>query len=158
MIQVEISNRQTEYAIDDALLQRAVAHVLRSEQITAANISLCVVDDPAIHQLNRQFLDHDYPTDVLSFVYQQEPLEGEVIVSAQRAYDVCQDFAWDGAHELLLYVVHGSLHLAGYLDDSPENRAVMRRRESEVLADLGYRRGDADVEDSSCSPERPVTE
>ena len=140
MIQVEISNRQSTHQVETTLLNQAVHCVLHAGQVAHATISLCLVDDETIHELNRQYLDHDYPTDVLSFVYEPDPLEGEIVVSVERAYQTCGEFGWDGASELLLYVIHGALHLVGYLDDTPERKREMRQKETEILGQLGVSR------------------
>ena len=86
-----------------------------------ATISVAVVDDDAISELNGEFLGHQGPTDVLSFVLEQgeDFLDGEVVVSAETAQRAAAEFGWSAAEELLLYVIHGALHLAGYDDATP---------------------------------------
>ena len=67
-----------------------------------------------------------------------ETLEGEVIVSADMAQARCHEFGWSANDELTLYVVHGTLHLVGYLDRTAEDQARMREREqSAYLKRLG---------------------
>src|SRR6056297_1160933 len=102
-------------------------------------IGLAVVDDPAIHRVNRQHLQHDYPTDVISFPYQLTPplVEGELIVSWQTAAREAERVGWPAAHELLLYLVHGTLHLVGMDDQDAPGRAAMREAEAAVLQGLG---------------------
>ena len=102
-------------------------------------VSVAVVDDPAIHRLNREFLQHDYPTDVLSFLLEREgdQLEGEVIVSSDTAVRSAAQYGWTPENELLLYVIHGTLHLVGYDDLQPELLAEMRRHEQHYLGHFG---------------------
>jgi len=139
MIDVEISNRQRALKLDRALLRKAVKLVLEGENFESAEISLAVVDDPQIHELNRRWLDHDYPTDVISFVLEQDErhLESEIIVSADTAAQSAQRFGWAAADELLLYVIHGTLHLAGYDDLDDDEQQRMRERERHYLSLLG---------------------
>lgn len=139
MIHLEIANQQTTLALDRRRLRRAVEGVLRGAAIAEARISLAVVDDPTIHALNRQYLRHDYATDVLSFVLERSDghLEGEVIVSADTAQRDARTFGWTPADELLLYVIHGMLHLVGYVDDTSRRQAEMRDKEREHLARFG---------------------
>ncbi len=138
-IRVEIANEQSALAIDEQRLRRAVEIALGEAQIRRATVSVAVVDDPTIHRLNRQYLSHDYPTDVLSFVLDESEdfLEGEIIVSADTASSAASRFGWSAAEELLLYVVHGALHLVGCDDILPRQRAEMRRREQACLAHFG---------------------
>lgn len=138
MIQIELANHQSGYAVDTDRLIVATRSILEGEGIQAANISLAVVDDAKIHHLNRQYLDHDYPTDVLSFVLDNETsLIGEVIVSAETADRDCHQYGWSGDDELLLYVIHGVLHLVGYDDKQHDSERLMRERERYYLDSMG---------------------
>ncbi|HVX63172.1 MAG TPA: rRNA maturation RNase YbeY [Pirellulales bacterium] len=139
MIQVDFRNEQTTLAIDAAQLRRAIEAVLSGEGVKAAEISLAVIDDAAMHILNRRYLNHDEPTDVLSFVLEARPgyVEGEIIVSADTATSSARRFGWSAESELLLYVIHGALHLVGYDDLEPEAQAEMRQRERAYLGQFG---------------------
>jgi probable rRNA maturation factor len=80
---------------------------------------------------------------VLSFLLEQGPegLEGEVIASAETAARESPRYKWPAEDELLLYLIHGTLHLVGYNDATPKERAVMRAREREVLRRFGVKSG-----------------
>lgn len=144
--QISLTN-ETDTALDVALIERAVRWALDDMPYDEATVSIAVVDDETIHKLNRQFLAHDYPTDVLSFTLEDDPprLEGEIIVSVDTARQNAAEAGWSADDELLLYVIHGTLHLAGYLDKSPEDFAEMRAAEAAVLARLGIRRSPTDA-------------
>jgi probable rRNA maturation factor len=113
--------------------------VLIAEGVREATISLAIVDDATIRPLNARYLGHDYATDVLSFVLEQTvgKLEGEIIVSAETALQSAERFGWAAGDELLLYVIHGALHLVGYDDLQPQVQAQMRSREREHLSHFG---------------------
>ena len=66
-IEVAISNTQRHLEIDPEALARLVRHALLAEGVAAASISLALVDNATIHRLNRRYLGHDWPTDVISF-------------------------------------------------------------------------------------------
>jgi probable rRNA maturation factor len=142
VISIRIANQQTMVPLDRRLLRRAANAVLRGESIRHAKISLAVVDDAAIRPLNRRYLGHDFATDVLSFLFDRDDsgLEGEIVVSAETARAAAQDFGCPPGDELLLYVVHGMLHLAGYDDQTPRQRAAIQEREDRYLAHLGVKR------------------
>lgn len=139
MLNIEVANQQTKLSVDEARLRRAVRSILQDESFTHAQVSVAVVEDATIRRLNRQFLNRDQATDVLSFVLERSPgrLEGEVIVSAETAFWTAPRFGWSAEDELLLYLIHGTLHLAGYLDATPRQRAQMRQRERAHLAHFG---------------------
>jgi len=139
MIVIHVTNRQTAIPVDESRLREAVRMILDEASIGDAEISVAVVDDPTIHELNRRYLSHDDPTDVLSFVLERsaDRLEGEVVVSADTASRTAPRFAWSGADELLLYVIHGTLHLVGLDDRTPHDRAAMQARERTCLRRFG---------------------
>jgi probable rRNA maturation factor len=140
--QIAIANQQKKHAIEVRKLRSAVKEVLAGEQILRATISIAVVDDPTIHRLNRQYLQHDYPTDVLSFVLEQDDktLDGEIILSADTASSASAEYGWSAHEELILYAIHGTLHLIGYDDHSAADRRRMRAKENEYLARAGIAR------------------
>ncbi len=146
---VSITDWQSALQIDADRLEKIVLRIIECERLAAAEISVAVVDDRRSHELNLAHLQHDYPTDVLSFLLEQDPetdrdplaefpstglrIEGEVVVSAETALREADRFGWSAEDELSLYVVHGVLHLCGYDDSRDDFRRAMRRREREVL-------------------------
>ncbi|MEY3173140.1 MAG: Endoribonuclease YbeY [Planctomycetota bacterium] len=143
--EIDIRNDQSLLPVDHAAIRRAVAVTLREEHVRAAVISITLVDNAAIHRINREHLQHDYPTDVISFQLEFLPdedgtiVEGEIIASAEMAVQMAPDCGWPAASELLLYIVHGLLHLCGYDDLTPPDKAVMRSREQHVLGTIGLK-------------------
>jgi probable rRNA maturation factor len=134
-----VANEQATLAIDEPRLIAAVHAILAGTEFTSAYVSIAVVDDPTIHALNVQYLQHDYPTDVLSFVLEQTEnrIEGELVVSADTASREAADAGWSPHDELLLYVIHGTLHLVGYDDHAPADQSEMVAAEAHYLQALG---------------------
>lgn len=137
MINISLRN-ETDFTVPTDPLRAVVHRIVADHGFDAAEISLAIVDDSTIHRLNCEYLNHDYPTDVLSFVLEDDGvLEGEVIVSADTAIAIAPDYQWDPVSELLLYFIHGTLHLVGYDDHNPSDCATMRERESFYLRFAG---------------------
>jgi len=138
---IEIADEQQAHRIDKARLKLGVQRVLQVAGIESAEISIAIVDDARMHELNRQYLAHDYPTDVLSFVFEhdkvEQSLDGEIIVSAEYAAREAARYGWTTDDELLLYVIHGCLHLVGYDDATAAGQRAMRAAEKECLARFG---------------------
>lgn len=149
---IRIQNSQSHLSIDEALLQDAACFLLHSENVTQADISLAILDNATIRELNRQYLEHDYNTDVLSFLLdcqfhtgQQtselrgagKSLDGEVLVSAEMAIEMSENYKWSAENELLLYVVHGLLHLCGYDDLTKDELNLMRIKEQQFFDQRG---------------------
>ena len=136
---IEFVNQQDSLPIDEPLLRSAIERIASAAEIATGEVSLAVVTDDELHRLNKQHLAHDYPTDVLSFVFEREGihLEGEILVSADMAITTAAEFDWPAENELLLYVVHGMLHLVGYDDKLPADRVEMRAAERRFMKQLG---------------------
>ena len=120
-IAVELSDTQAHLAVDRAALVRLAQSVLAGEGVARASVSIALVDDATIHAVNRRYLDHDGPTDVISFVLSDPgtpDLAGELVVSAEMAATTAREAGAEPLDELALYVVHGLLHLCGYDDRS----------------------------------------
>lgn len=137
-IRIEIANEH-EFPLDEARLKKAVRTVLLDADIEDGEISIAVVDDAEMHALNRKYLDHDYPTDVLSFVLEEDDgrLDGEIIVSSDYAAREAEIYKWTAGDEILLYVIHGSLHLVGHDDLDQASKQKMREAEQRYLAIFG---------------------
>jgi probable rRNA maturation factor len=139
MLKVSLSNQQSAHEINGRRLKEGVKAVMEGEGIKNAAVTVAVLDDAAIHQLNRRYLQHDYPTDVLTFPLSENPahLEGDIVLSAEYAAREAQQFGWSAQDEMLLYTIHGALHLAGYDDRDPVDKSAMRDKERQYLAHFG---------------------
>lgn len=145
---IDIVNLQQCMKVPKAKIRAAVRRVMTEELPHEANVSVAVVDDERIAELNWVFLERAEPTDVLAFPLDEgrsaeegEPVFGEIVISAERARREARKRHTDPETELLLYAVHGMLHLAGYDDRTPRERTRMRRRQNEVLRSLAHSSG-----------------
>lgn len=116
-------------------VQKMVQGVLRDEHVQASYVGIILSRRDPIHEMNRDFLQHDYPTDVLSFpiVEDRNALEGEVYVDLDMAADRAAEFGESFRREAARYVVHGVLHLTGYDDATAPERARMTELENRYL-------------------------
>lgn len=123
----------------------AVRMALESEGVQEAEISVALIDDEAISQLNQEYLGHAGPTDVISFALHEDgeaPL-GDLYVGVEQAERQSTEWGSTPAEEVLRLALHGTLHVLGY-DHPEEDRAEspMYRRQEELLARfLGAERG-----------------
>jgi probable rRNA maturation factor len=134
---VEVGDTQTAFPnLDRQRLAGIARRVLHAEGVQHAEVSIAIIDDPTIHEVNRRHLDHDCPTDVISFLLSDpgvDVLSGELIVSAETAVRMAGRDGVEPWNELVLYVIHGLLHLCGLDDLTETGAAAMRRREAELL-------------------------
>lgn len=137
---VSIATPLETLTIDRARIREIVHTVLDGEEVPSAEISIAFVDNPTIHQLNVRYLNHDEPTDILTFPLSgpgAKTLQGELVIGAEVAKAEAEDRGHDIQVELALYVIHGLLHLCGEDDKSAEDSRSMRERERHYLTKLG---------------------
>jgi probable rRNA maturation factor len=149
MGKIAIASPQEVVPIDRGRMRDVVRAVLAGEDEPDYEISLAFVDDATIHRLNMRYLQHDEPTDVLSFPLSEpgaRKLVGELVVGVEVAVAQAGERGHDVQAELALYVIHGLLHLCGHDDHDPADAAAMRERERRYLAEL-------DLPDISPRPE-----
>ena len=140
MIRVSIASPQEIVTPPFAQLREVGRVVLEGEGVTEAKISLAFVDDATIHGLNKRFLNHDEPTDVISFPLSgagSKKLEGELVIGVEVAKRQAEERGHSVDAELCLYVIHGLLHLCGYDDKKPKDAREMRAKERYYLKTIG---------------------
>ncbi len=121
-------------------LRQIVRSVLLCEGVQSAIVRLIITDDATIHTLNRQYLQHDYPTDVLTFVLEAEPLEVEIYIGWEQARRQATDYGVPIAEELIRLSIHGVLHALGYDDQTPHQRREMHARQEHYVHAFTYGR------------------
>lgn len=145
---IEVQNLQKQIPLRPSRITHLVRNVLVREGVQTAVLSIAVVTDGRIRALNKTFLRRDRTTDVLAFDFKEDTparacrntagrtthLEGEIVVSATTAVKNAKRYGVPSYSELMLYVIHGLLHLLGYDDHASRDRGRMRRKERELMA------------------------
>lgn len=137
---IEIIDNQEILPVDQYRLEAVAQTVLAQHAMEQAEIHVLLVDNVTIHGINFAHLQHDYPTDVITFPMNdpdclppEYPLEGEIVISTEMACEMAELVGWEASHEIELYLIHGLLHLCGYDDLEETAQQQMRRREYEML-------------------------
>ena len=118
---------------DEQMLTDWLLGVAESEGKEFVEVNYIFCSDERLREMNVEFLDHDYYTDVITFPYADDAIHGDVFISSDRVADNAQTLKVAFEHELCRVLVHGVLHLAGYLDKTEEAERVMREREDFYL-------------------------
>jgi rRNA maturation RNase YbeY len=128
-------NYQNDFEpIDEVVYSRWLERVATSESITIGEISYVFCSDEYLLELNKQFLNHDTYTDIVTFDYCENGLiNGELYISTDRVEDNAVDFGVTFSEELHRVMAHGLLHLMGYGDKSENDIVVMRSKEMEKM-------------------------
>jgi rRNA maturation RNase YbeY len=111
-------------------LKRFAKELVNDENKVLKDLSFVFTDDDYLLEVNKQYLDHDYYTDVITFDYSVFPLvSGDVMISLDRVKDNADSLGLNFELEFYRVVFHGLLHLCGYKDKQKEDVALMRSKE-----------------------------
>ena len=134
-IQILCHHSENVRNCDVGRMKKAIRSIAADYGWTHGDISIALMNDLEIRGLNYKHLTHDYATDVISFdlTSADDFLEGEIIASIETADREAKEHGWQGDDELLLYVIHGMLHIIGLRDKKTKETQVMREAERHYL-------------------------
>ena len=141
-MRIAIENQQKSRKISKIQLRKVAQKILNASACPEAHLSILIVDDAAIQEINRDYLNKDRPTNVISFAMQegegggfQPDLLGDVVISAETAARDACEAQNSFESELYFLLLHGILHLLGYDHErgTEEDAKLMEAREREVF-------------------------
>jgi len=128
-------NYELDFTLDnEALYASWLSNVIASENKKLGEINYIFCDDDYLLAINKEYLNHDTLTDIISFDYSVgNELNGDIFISIERVKDNANDFNVPFSDELLRVMVHGVLHYCGYKDKSEDDELLMRQKEDEKI-------------------------
>jgi probable rRNA maturation factor len=137
---VNITNQQSALKIDSQQVQRIAKHVILEENQSCEEVYIYFVDTETICQLHEEFFQDPSPTDCISFPIDEEGTPyrvlGEVFICPATAIAYAAQHQVSPHEEMILYLIHGLLHLMGYDDLDEEDQLRMRQAENRHLQSL----------------------
>ena len=122
-------------ALDERKIGKWIRSVAAEYGFSVGNINYIFCSDERELEVNRQFLGHDYYTDVITFDYSTPTtLNGDIFISLDTVRSNAEMVSTTFDHELLRILIHGVLHLTGQGDKTPETKAQMTQKEESALA------------------------
>lgn len=122
------------FSFESQNLYQTKAQTLLEKEAFSKDLLLRVIflDDETLLLMNKEFLNHDYYTDIITFPIEEaeDTLEAELYISIDRVRDNAQKESESFSNELLRVFLHGILHLVGYKDDTAQAKKIMREKES----------------------------
>ena len=114
-----------------------VKKVAASHGKTIGEIAYIFCSDPYILEVNKQYLQHDYFTDIITFDYSEgNKISGDLFISLDTVKSNSEQFGTDYYEELERVIIHGILHLCGFKDKEPAEEAKMREEENKAISSL----------------------
>lgn len=122
-------------ALDFAKVDRWLGEVAASHNRKVGNVNYLFCDDEEILRVNREFLRHDYFTDIITFDYShKDRIGGDIFISLDTVASNARDLGQEYSVELLRVIAHGVLHLCGINDKGPGEREIMEAAENAAIA------------------------
>jgi rRNA maturation RNase YbeY len=120
---------------DRTSLKQFIESIFKKEKKKLSSLNYIFCTDKQLLEINRQYLKHDFYTDIITFELSppQQPIEGEIYISIDRVRDNAANMDEKMNKELHRVIFHGALHLCGYRDKSKTETLQMRKMENEYL-------------------------
>lgn len=135
---IRFFTKDLKFDLKDKLpLKRWMKTVVEEHGCRIGDINVILCNDPSILEINRQFLGHDYYTDIITFDYsEEETINGELYISVDTVRENAKEYGEEFLVELHRVIIHGMLHLCGLDDHCEEDIAEMRAAENSALGIL----------------------
>lgn len=132
--EIEVINTHPKIKLAKNPVRKMVQEIFRELGLSFQALNIVVVNDEHLRNLHRDYLSDDSYTDVMTFnLSEGNAIEGEIYISADRAAVQAREFGVTLSEEVGRLIIHGLLHLAGYQDLEPPQRAQMREKEDYFL-------------------------
>lgn len=140
-MRIEFYNKSGDFVFKGKLKHRQwIVSSARAEGRRVGEISIIFCTDEELLEVNREYLNHDYYTDIITFDYcEDDTISGDLFISLDRVRENGEEFGGGFSGELSRIIIHGVMHLCGYKDKSELEAATMREKEDyylEALAQL----------------------
>jgi len=132
------------YSQDTSVNKRAVHKLissLKSEfNLVISSLSISFINSEELRDINKEYLNHDYETDVITFNYSKKlkEIDGEILISFEEAKRNGKKFNVTYGKELSRLVVHGMLHLLDFDDNNKENKKIMKQTENKLTLKYNF--------------------
>ncbi|MFT3949623.1 MAG: rRNA maturation RNase YbeY [Agriterribacter sp.] len=114
-------------------LKLFIQQLFKKEKISLGSLQYIFCSDDFLLDINKQYLKHNYYTDIITFNLGEKVVDGEIYVSIDRVKDNAETYKTSFKRELHRVIFHGALHLCGYKDKLNEEIEVMRAKEERYL-------------------------
>ncbi|MEN8115656.1 MAG: rRNA maturation RNase YbeY [Bacteroidota bacterium] len=128
-----------ETAYHPKTLKRHVISLILNELMEVGDISIIFCSDVFLLEMNKEYLNHNYFTDIITFDYVEGSIiSGDLFISLDRINDNAKSFETERIKELYRVVFHGVLHLIGYNDKTGEEQKIMQGKENYYLSEVDF--------------------
>lgn len=128
-------NEDVDFTLADKnLITHWIIDTIKNENHNPGEINFIFTSDKYLLHINKQYLSHNYFTDIITFNYcHDKTISGDIFISIETVENNSTRFGVTFKDEILRVIIHGVLHLIGYNDQSDEEKELMRKKENEYL-------------------------
>lgn len=130
---INIYNESTNKRLPIKKVKEIINLVFSDYKVNDATINLIYCNDEYIQKINKEYLNHDYATDIITFTIDEEPYLCEIYISTETAQNNADEYNVSLKNEILRLAAHGALHIVGYDDNTEQLRKDMRTKEDYYL-------------------------
>jgi probable rRNA maturation factor len=121
--------------IDTGKIRKLIKRLIGIENKKLGEIQIIFLNNQEILKINKEFLKHDYFTDVITFCYNKKNIVcGDICISIDSVKKNAKNYRTELNRELIRVIVHGVLHLIGYEDTDAKSKEIMKKKENKYLA------------------------
>jgi len=138
---ISFHNEDVKFSLKNkAILKKWIKSTIEKKKRKTGDLNFIFCSDGHLLGINKQYLNHDTYTDIITFDYSKEdpkmPISGDIFISIERVRENAEKFSKTFENELHRVIIHGTLHLLGYADKSKPAKAEMTREEDKCLKAL----------------------
>lgn len=132
------------YSQNSSVNKRAVHTLISSLRkefnLTISFLSISFVNSKTLREINKEYLKHDYETDIITFNYSKkiQNIDGEILISFEEAKRNAKKYDVTYGKEICRLVIHGMLHLLNFDDNSKKNKKIMKRMENKLILSYNF--------------------
>lgn len=131
---ISFFTEDVDYTLKDKLkIKRWIQQTVASESKKTGDINIIFCSDEYLLEVNKQYLNHDYYTDIITFNYNTDKINGDLFISLDRVADNANHNNVPRETELLRVIIHGVLHLLGYNDKTTKEEKEIRAKEDSCI-------------------------
>ncbi|NOT37079.1 MAG: rRNA maturation RNase YbeY [Saprospiraceae bacterium] len=130
---IEFHFQEVEFELNQPKISQWIKDILGQNKRALDNVNIVLCNDEYLLEINRQHLQHDYYTDIITFPYQDEPVVADIFISVDRVRENAETYNTSEQMEMLRVIIHGIFHIVGKKDKTVEEELEMRKLEDEAI-------------------------
>ncbi|MEO6190557.1 MAG: rRNA maturation RNase YbeY [Saprospiraceae bacterium] len=131
--QIDFHYQVEKFSLDETKIKLWILEIIKEYNNSLEGLQIIFCSDEELLEINKEYLNHDYYTDIITFPYQVNPIIGDIFISVDRVRENAIEYKVSFLNELRRVIIHGVLHLLGFDDLEEESKQRMHEMEDKAL-------------------------